>query len=435
MNEMTGVRKKLVRLLGQEVPDWIWCHKRVLKAAEEYLNASSDAEREDCWSILEEEAGERLAAWNEGRKEGLRGVRSGTAGGSRDMLEAASRDVDGEVGLDTGWFASDRTEAMTGAMSALFALIGDQIPEVKEFRKKVLPGRFLAAGEAHALIASYATRTFCPSWFEEWGIPVVGHRAEVLDTGPRGENFSAVDDWMIIRVDPPGITKTVRYAYPQEGNPNTRCVVQSGAVIPIHSYLPIESHGDSVYPSWLWPGSVVDKLYDLSVDLASAFDWPLASAGNLSGTRPRSESAAWFILTGEAPQVRPIEARWHAKHGSIHLSPQRRIRLTIPPWLPEEEVLRALRLLRRQMPKGRKLPKEARTLEVARFVWRQERLDGFRERPSWKAWTERWNKEHPGHRFETPNAFRMAFVRGYVAVTELNFNWPDPAGERSPKGS
>jgi hypothetical protein len=125
---------------------------------------------------------------------------------------------------------------------------------------------------------------------------------------------------------------------------------------------------------------VVDELYEISVELASAFDWP-ASAGNLTGTRPRSETAAWFVLTGETPQVRPIEARWETKHGSMRLNPQWRIQLTIPPWLPEEEVLRAFRLLRRERPKGRELSKEARTLEVARFVWERERLDGYREPP------------------------------------------------------
>ena len=133
-------------------------------------------------------------------------------------------------------------------MSALFALIGDQLPEVREFREKILPGRLLVADEAHALIASYAARTFSCGWFEEWGIPFIGHSAEVLDTAPWGEEFNPVDDWMMIRVDPPGVTKTVRYAYPQEGDPNTRCIVQSGAMSPIHTYLPVEFHGDHAYP-------------------------------------------------------------------------------------------------------------------------------------------------------------------------------------------
>lgn len=53
-------------------------------------------------------------------------------------------------------------------------------------------------------------------------------------------------------------------------------------MIPIHTYLPIESHGDYVYSSWLWSGSVVDELHEVSVELARAFDWPLASSGNLT---------------------------------------------------------------------------------------------------------------------------------------------------------
>jgi hypothetical protein len=430
MNEMAGVRKELRKALGQDLPEGVWAAEYIQSTAQEYLSLKTDAEREEAWGALEDGAKERLAIWNDGRKEGLRGVRSGTVGGSRDMREATLRDSGGAVGLDAGWSVGDRTTAMVGAMSALFALIGDQIPEVKEFRNRILPGRFVSAGEAHALIASYAARTLSPRWFEEWSIPFVDHRAEILDTGPRGADFSPVDDWMTIWVDPPGITKTVRYAYPQGSAPNTRCSMQSGAVIPIHTNFPIESHGDAVYPPWLWPGSLVDELYDLSVDLAGAFDWPLAF-GNLVGTRPRSESAAWFILTGEAPPVRSIDARWEAKHGSTHLNPQWRIRLTIPPWLPEEEVLRALRLLRKQMPKGRKLPKTARPLEVARFVWERERLDGYHEPPPWKSWFEQWNELHPGHRFPNYNNFREYFVRGDAAIKELNFSWPEPRFQSS----
>ena len=101
--------------------------------------------------------------------------------------------------------------------------------------------------------------------------------------------------------------------------------------------------------------------------------------------------------------------------------------MTTPPWLPEEEALLAFRLLRRERPKGLKLPKEARTLEVARFVWERERLDGYREPPPWTAWFERWNAENPGHRFKTPSNFRTTFLRGDAAVKGLNFGWSESA--------
>src|SRR5215204_7031945 len=61
---------------------------------------------------------------NDGRKEDLRGVRSGTIGGSRDMCEAASRDSGGTEGLDAGWFVGDRTTAMVGTILALNNRIG-----------------------------------------------------------------------------------------------------------------------------------------------------------------------------------------------------------------------------------------------------------------------------------------------------------------------
>src|SRR5215217_683681 len=192
-----------------------------------------------------------------------------------------------------------------------------------------------------------------------------------------------------------------------------------------------EKRGRHTYPSWLWPGSVVDELYDLSVVLASAFDWPLASAGNLWGSRPRSESAAWFILTGEVPQVRPIEARWEMKLGVISLLPQWRIQLTIPPWLPEEEVLRAFRSLRRERPAGHQMPKTAKPLEVARFVWKRKRVE-YREPVTWTAWLEQWNEEHPGHRFSSASNLRTYFLRGVAAVKHLNF---DPPNFELPRGS
>jgi hypothetical protein len=372
--------------------------------------------------LLEEVTNARLDLWNAAQAEALQGVQSGVTSGSRGTRADVARESTRRARkLEAEWFVSDRTTAMVRAMSELFAMLAQQYPEVKEFREKVLGGRFLTADEAHALIASYAARTFSREWFEEWGIPFVGHRAEVVNTGPRGEDYNPVDDWMTIWV-------TVRYAYPCEEEANTRCTLQGGAVIPIHTPLPVQSHGDYVYPSWLWPGSVVDELYELSVELASTFDWPLASSGHLAGTRPRSEAAAWFVLTGETPEVRPIEARWETKQGR-YLSPQWRIRLTLPPWLPEEEVLRAYRLLRGERPKGLKLPKTTTPLEVAGFVWEQERIHGYRKVPSWRTLYERWNEAHPGYRFKSYNNFRMYFMRGGKAVRELNFGWPQPDEE------
>ena len=122
--------------------------------------------------------------------------------------------------------------------------------------------------------------------------------------------------------------------------------------------------------------------------------------------------------------MRPLDAKWEGKHGSTHLNPQWRIQLTIPPWLPEEEVLQAFRTLRRQRTKGRQIPKTSKPLEVARFVWERERIDGYREPAPWTAWLRQWNNEPPGHRIETANNFRTYFLRGDAAVKHLNFDRP-----------
>jgi hypothetical protein len=429
MNEVAGIRKRLRKAAGQPIPEKIWEDRDIRDMVREYLAAKSDEEGSDLWGVLEDAVKRALHFWNGGREEerekGLKGVQSNVRGGSRDMREAEDRDLGERISLDPRELVGDRTGAMARAMTALFALIGDQIPEVKEFREGVLRGERLSADKAHAFLSSHAARTFSRQWFKEWKIPFVDHRTEVLDIGPRDGNFNPVDDSMTLYVDPPGVTKTVRYAYPREGEANTRCSVQSGALMPIYASFPIESHGGYAYPSWLWPGSVVDELYDLSVELAEAFDWPLASANVPGGIRPRSESAAWFVLTGEAPQVRPLKAVWDAKHGSKHLVPQWRIQLEVPPWLPEEEVLRAIRTLKRQRPKGRQMPKVEKTLEVARFVWERERVDGYSEPPPWTKWVEQWNIEYPGLRIKSASDFRMYFLRADAAVKHLNFDPPN----------
>jgi len=433
MNGMTSVRKKLRRSLGQELPDSVWETPHMQGLAREYLEAITDEERETILGDLEEGAKERLGIWIDGRREALRSIRSGSYESSEDMRKA---DLENQVGtqkLDPGRLVGERTKAMTGAMSALFALIGDQDSEIRKYRERVLLGRFLSGDEAHALIASYAARTLSLDWFEKWSIPFVGHRAEVLDYGPYGEDHASNsvlssiwrDDRITIRVNPPGVTKTIRYAKLRKRAPNTRYCAREGAVMPIHVLLPIEDHGHHRYPGWLWPGSVVDKLFDLSVNLAEAFDWPVGFEENLTGTRRWCRTAAWFVLTGKAPEVDPIDARWQEQQSPIYIDRQWCIQLSMPPWLPEEEVLRALRTLRRLRPKGHQMPKTTKPLEVARFVWERERLHEHGKPRPWTAWWKEWNDEHPGDRIKTAGNFCTYFVRGEAAVKHLNFDWPN----------
>ena len=169
--------------------------------------------------------------------------------------------------------------------------------------------------------------------------------------------------------------------------------------------------------------SVVYNLYKPSEELAHIFDWPESSLDE-SGEM-RNAAAARFVLTGEVPSVQSLYGEWEGKVGG-HVSAQYRVQLTVAPWMPPEEVSHAYRFFRERLTKGRELPKTTRPLEVAGFVWRQERLNGYREPRPWRAWCEQWNAESPeDDRFEDYRHFRTYFLRGDAAVKGLNLNWPE----------
>ena len=102
----------------------------------------------------------------------------------------------------------------------------------------------------------------------------------------------------------------------------------------------------------------------------------------------------------------------------------------MPPWLPPEEVLRAYALMRRRMFEGRIRVPDPKTLEAARFVWEQERLNGY-ERPGWAELFERWNAKYPGAVFKSYNNFRTVCMRGIKAIFEVNLSSPKP----NPRGT
>jgi hypothetical protein len=419
MGEEVEVRRELERASGP-IPDAVWEDLVTDGYVREHLDGTLEPDLTASWRTLKSEAGKRTRL--------VKRHEATVLGEERAKRRASSRDYKREGGkLEVNSFVGSKTKAMLGAMSEFFAGLANQHPEVVEFRNDVLGGILLSPDEAHELIASYAARIFDLRLFKKWDIPVLGHTSDIAEHYT-GLDVVGIYVRAIVRVEPPGITRTVRYADPynsltEEDVADTRCEMQgNGAVIPLVRHLPIQSHGRYTYPSWLWPGSVVDKLYDLSEELADAFDWPASVVMEELG-RPRNEAAAWFVLTGEAPAVRPFDARWSTKGGSAYLNPQWRIELTVPPWLPEEEVSRAYRLVKRQIRKGRNRLPDPKTVEVARFVWEQERRNEYK-RPSWRSLLEKWNKEHPIATFKSYNNFRTVCMRGVKAVTELNFTWP-----------
>jgi hypothetical protein len=107
----------------------------------------------------------------------------------------------------------------------------------------------------------------------------------------------------------------------------------------------------------------------------------------VSGGHPRTtekQRSRMVVLTGEAPEVRHIEGGLEPTKGK-YFNLQWRIRLTIPPWVPAEEVTHARRLLKgRILRERREIPKKTTSLEVASFVSKQDRLEG-QDRLTWSA--------------------------------------------------
>jgi hypothetical protein len=155
--------------------------------------------------------------------------------------------------------------------------------------------------------------------------------------------------------------------------------------------------------------------------LADAFRWPGQDAAAEPFRWWRKDAAAEFVLTGIAPLMRPLEANLYKGRG--YPGSRWQIELNISPWVFAEEVSRAYKRMQAQVIEGNRnrLP-DSKTLEVASFVWNQERLNGYK-RPKWRVLCERWNKEHSDHQFASWRHFRTSFERADKAVKELNFDW------------
>jgi hypothetical protein len=314
-----------------------------------------------------------------------------------------------------------------------------------QFRDEVLGGKILALDQARKLLGSYAARFFALEWFSSWTIPVVGHSSEIVGEYDWGSPSEEVDHRVTLRVDPPGITERVRYAHPDTpildedaDQISTRCVLkrERGAVIaPYNVELPedpeemrssslppvlLSNYQTPRRPMSIWPGSVVDDLYVLAEELADTFLWPGMEARSKAFRWWSKDAAAEFVLTGVAPLMHPVDARLKVKENR-YLGTLWRIELDILPWVSADEVKQAYRRMQKQVLEGRNSLPDAKTFEVARFVWEQERQHEY-NRPSWPLLCERWNQEHPEDQFKDYRHLRTYFKRAEEAVTEHSFD-------------
>jgi hypothetical protein len=461
MSEDTKIRKDLERAVGR-LSDAVWEDLVEEKIIRMYLEGTLELDDPDkSWETLKSEAQKRVRFAERCVSEAMKQVESTEGntyddahGGkwrwvpdraSPDKPERDERDI--ESILDYFLFIGPESTAMFGATSDFFEWLANRHPEVVQFRDRVLEGRTLAPDKARRLIGSYAARFFPLEFFIDLEIPVVGHTSEIVGEYEERLHDDEIDHRVTVQVDPPGITERVRYAPPDtpmsdEDQIPTWCFLKnSGEVIsPYKVEIPADEDIEPMRPSssdsnmgpillgnyetasrpWsVWPGSIVDNLYALADELADALRWPQLDTEAEEVRWWRKDAAAEFVLTGVAPQMRPLDARLY-KEGR-YPSPRWQIELDVLPWVSAEEVERAYRRMQAQVFKGRRRLPDSKTLEVARFVWEQDWQHGY-NRPTWPALCKRWNEEHPKDQFEDYHHFRTYFKRAEEAVKKLNFS-------------
>jgi hypothetical protein len=114
------------------------------------------------------------------------------------------------------------------------------------------------------------------------------------------------------------------------------------------------------------------------------------------------DRAGWFLLTGERPEVVPLQFSYHRS--------RRVFTLSFAPWVSEKTIRKAYRKGQKVVQGGDNRRMKERTLAVVRFV--TEHTDDEGNRPPWPWLTELWNEKHPGKwRFKDRFGLRKVYMR------------------------
>jgi len=118
--------------------------------------------------------------------------------------------------------------------------------------------------------------------------------------------------------------------------------------------------------------------------------------------------AAWWVLTGEAPNCRPVKVSYRAAE-SWHSPDLYLITIEAPPWISPTTFQGAFAEMRRRMHAERKSP-EARSVRVVRFV-EMLRNGLATENLAFREMCRRWNKKNPDEAFSKSRTFETVYRR------------------------
>jgi len=229
---------------------------------------------------------------------------------------------------------------------------------VRRYRERVLGEKLLTSEQARALIHSPAAQVFSPRQFSNWGIPLVGHAAELKEAEETLRDNRVVGGSFTVYVEPPGIER----------------VISRG--------LRELSFGDeSGYAERITvgKGSVLGELVELADKLHATYPWESKA------------DIVHFLLTGTVPAIPPVRMYYSQKRKpDSELSPggfrHGTITLEVAPWISAKTVEAAYRDAKRQVSGNRKYRRlEEKSLKMIRFI------AGYDKPPRGRRLLEAWN--------------------------------------------
>lgn len=294
------------------------------------------------------------------------------------------------------------------ATAETVALEAAREPRVRRFRRLLLGDRPLAVPEARRLLASPAAQFLTPEAFAARGIPIVGHRSEIIDRTSHPSDDGLVTMEVALRMTGPG-------GEHEERVDRTWDPALSGPPLRLAFLDETGEH----FEAEVWPRAVLDHLRELAEWLAKWYGWA-------------EDAAAWFVLTDDPPRRPPlagsIAARDYPTHGEC------RITFVVEPWVPAAAVLQTYRAVQRDLLGRENRPLGARNLALLRFVVAQERAEerkpeSERERLSWAGLMARWNEAHPQALYAKERLFARDTLRARRTVLFPDYRYGAPIEE------
>src|SRR5215207_1758484 len=241
------------------------------------------------------------------------------------------------------------------------------LPEVRRFRQERLGGKLLTTEEAEEFL-----------------------REELKGDVPDDSPLSELDEMWIGYLSDVGLEELLEFFQP--------AVTPADASSP-DLLFPYESSDSMLVMTREKRENIAKNFRDLCLYVVAIFPWNI-------------DEAALFLLTGECPEVVPLQLSYHRR--------RRVFTLNFAPWISEKTFRKAYRKCQKVVQGGDNRRIKERTLAVMRFVIKHTNDEGKRLL-SWSQLTDLWNEEHPGEwSFKGRSALRKAYLR---AEKELARPW------------